>query len=341
MEKIENVNYDKEYFNNLFYTDYDELFNYKIRHKGMGYYISNKVTKFHKKDKMISAIVKGTNDYNVSVEYLNNNEIKVKCDCAYHNDTNPYCKHVYALIMYKKMIPEKQNMINIYNNNTSRIKDIQNEIKTIITDNKGILDSSIYSWELKMLTEYDECLEKMKEEFDEKKDYKLIFLINKSYFFLNSIIDEYNEIFDNIENAKRKIESENDKSDVTTYSIKLDDSKLYDGIDEKVSDLDLSILEKVRQEDIKNGESTEIIDKAIRGRKRKNALINNKKEKSNNRHLFLGLLASSFDSDFKSSSHDNDYLMPWEKDLVNERKYESNSFEEEELEDDDYYFEDD
>lgn len=43
----------------------------------------------------------------------------------------------------------------------------------------------------------------------------------------------------------------------------------------------------------------------------------------------------------KSNDEDNKELESWQQDLVKKGSYDSTSFEEEDLEDDDYYFEDD
>lgn len=43
----------------------------------------------------------------------------------------------------------------------------------------------------------------------------------------------------------------------------------------------------------------------------------------------------------KSNEEDNKELESWQQDLVKKGSYDSTSFEEEDLEDDDYYFEDD
>lgn len=43
----------------------------------------------------------------------------------------------------------------------------------------------------------------------------------------------------------------------------------------------------------------------------------------------------------KSNEEDNQELESWQQDLVKNGSYDSTSFEEEDLEDDDYYFEDD
>ena len=96
-----------------------------------------------------------------------------------------------------------------------------------------------------------------------------------------------------------------------TKNYTIDDSNLCNVIDETLVNLDLSILEKARQECLKNNESIEIIDKAIREKQSRNIIItelSNKKEVTN--------------------------------DLSAVDEYEPYNLEEEELEEDDFHYED-
>ena len=124
MKKKDKVTYDeKHYFdNNMFSTKYDYLFRDIIRNRGVLYYTNHMVTEFCQTKNKISAVVRGTKDYYVSVEYLENDEIEVKCDCPYHVETDPYCKHVYALLLTLKMIYEKEMMIKVYKTNIKEMK---------------------------------------------------------------------------------------------------------------------------------------------------------------------------------------------------------------------------
>lgn len=120
----------------------------------------------------------------------------------------------------------------------------------------------------------------------------------------------------------------------------------------------LEILEKIRNDDEKHGKSTEIIDKAINKRKKMDAYIKSskdkekreqdrimKEQKSYKRVLFFELLSGIFEGignlGNTTKKSDTDYLMPWEQDLVNKGEYESYNFEEEDMDEDDYYYEDD
>jgi uncharacterized Zn finger protein len=332
MEKKEKIDYDEKYFNtnNLFSTKYDSLFRDVVKKRGISYYSIHRVTNFRQTKNKISAVVKGTKDYNVSIKYLDNDKIKVRCECPYHKDTDPYCKHVYALILNLKMLYEKEKMINIYKINCQKIIDIEEEINTLVTNNKKYLDDEIYSDSLKLQDKYDEYLKIMEERFDYSDDISLINSVHSSYFWLNSIIDAYNEIIDWINLYKKRLEEENNPH-ITTYSFTIDNSAIFNSIDNILANVDTSILEKVRQDNIKNGKSTEIVDKAISQRK------NAKVQKKYRKNTFFGLLSRLFDDSSSKSCSNKDYLMPWEQDYVNKGEYEPYQFEEEELEEDDYY----
>lgn len=94
----------------------------------------------------------------------------------------------------------------------------------------------------------------------------------------------------------------------TVYNI--DESVIFDRVDEVLASLDIGTLELVRQNLIEKNEDTSIIDKVIEDKKRRNQNIDNG-------------------------------LMSWEEDAIKNNGYEEYNFEEEELEEDDYYFDDD
>ena len=124
---------------------------------------------------------------------------------------------------------------------------------------------------------------------------------------------------------------------------RFDDSVLTNRIDEMLVNLDMEVLIKAKYELLKEHGDTSIIDKAINEKKRREALnkrrviLQQKAEKRNRKMLrrdfLLGLLSGTKTSD------SND-LYPWENDALNDG-YEPHNFEEEELEEDDFYYEDD
>lgn len=98
-----------------------------------------------------------------------------------------------------------------------------------------------------------------------------------------------------------------------TYEI--DETSLLNLIDETLINLDLSVLEKARQECLKNNESTEIIDKAIREKQSRNRIITEKNTELSNK--------KEITDDFSDVA-----------------EYEPYNLEEEELEEDDFHYED-
>ena len=130
---------------------------------------------------------------------------------------------------------------------------------------------------------------------------------------------------------------------------KIDDSIIYDNIDESLARLDLKYLMKAKLEMMKEGKDTSILDKAINERKRrdkkmeedkKRRIKQEEKMKRQNRRAILFGLLDGLTSSTKSNDSVDDGLMSWEKDAIKNNGYESHNFEEEDLEEDDYYFED-
>ena len=137
-----------------------------------------------------------------------------------------------------------------------------------------------------------------------------------------------------------KIDKEQNKNTIT-HSIVFDDSNLIKQIDEKLSSLDLNTLNEARQKFIEDNEDTSIIDKAIEERKRRNTEIG-KENENYSKQMRRGLLAGLFlwlGSNKKSTANNNPFFN-WEKKETKKGNYKPFNFEEEELEDDDYYNED-
>lgn len=133
-------------------------------------------------------------------------------------------------------------------------------------------------------------------------------------------------------------------------SYKINDLIVFDRIDETLANVDVKYLMKAKLELMKEGKDTSVIDKAIEERKRRDKIlrINNerranqegKNSKMKGRALLCGLI-DGLSSGIKSNDVIDNNLMSWEEDAIKNDGYESHNFEEEELEEDDYYFEDD
>ena len=81
------------------FVNWKELFPSKILERGLDYYKSGAVKEFEFSDGCCSAIVEGSYDYNVSIEFDGDDILDMECDCPYAED-GEYCKHEAAVLFY-------------------------------------------------------------------------------------------------------------------------------------------------------------------------------------------------------------------------------------------------
>ena len=80
-------------------VNWKELFPSKILERGFDYYKSGAVKELEFRDGCCSAIVEGSYDYNVSIEFDGGDIVDMECDCPYAED-GEYCKHEAAVLFY-------------------------------------------------------------------------------------------------------------------------------------------------------------------------------------------------------------------------------------------------
>ena len=318
MKKLDKVTYDNNMFD-LYNTKYDYLFSNIIKSRGVGYHLIDRVKDIHKSNNKVFALVEGTKPYNVSIEFDNDIIKDVHCECIYHKDTDKYCKHVYALLLSLKMIYEKEKLIRIYKINYEKICTIKKEINKVLNDNKKYLYSLTKTWCINIQSSYDKYLKELDDKYNRNNEQSLISAVKDSYYHLNYIIEDYNHLIDEIEEGKkelkRKEEEEKEETFDEGYTYEFDDSFIYDKFDKisnEINELEKNIkeLEKVKKEN----------------------------EKKIKKTLFFGFLYKLFNN---SKSKNDTTLMSWEEVLVKKGEYEPYHFEEENMEEDDYYYEDD
>lgn len=84
---------------NVPFEKFEENVNHEILDRGLDYYENGYVQEPEEiADGMFQAIVKGTDNYLVTVQIEEGNIIRHSCDCPY--DMGPACKHVIALLYY-------------------------------------------------------------------------------------------------------------------------------------------------------------------------------------------------------------------------------------------------
>lgn len=113
--------------------------------KGEKIYQNNKIKNLNNENNKYKAIVQGTEDYNVEVEFDDNDKIKnMKCTCSYYKKSNN-CKHISAVVFATKLRPYYEKINNYidkelellktkYKNSNEKNKIIENKIKKIEND---------------------------------------------------------------------------------------------------------------------------------------------------------------------------------------------------------------
>lgn len=248
---------------------YDELFPQRIRANASTINIRNNLENFREIDNHIyETVVHGTYDYKVRVQLSDNLLLKnCSCECAYFVNTDHHCKHVYALLT--KIIQEKNNLIiqKKYDENILKLEKNVNRLSKIIEKNKDkVNDAYLGNWINAIFEKNNRDLRDSKRiiisGMSERDSY---YILNHSLSILNDSISDINEVEKSLSNYYIKDSKENN---VTTKTYTFDDSIIFDALNEKIAEIPLEVLKKAREESIKNGESTEIIDKAIKEKMR-------------------------------------------------------------------------
>lgn len=247
------------------------------------------------------------------------------------------------------------NMLSNYAKSVEDMENLINSMKKIKETHIKELSHQTILWCDAALNNYEYDL-KLAKEILNKANSEIV-----NIFFFNKRIDEHMiEIKKDMKELrlmiiKDKSEQSSSKNETVSAHYTIDDSGVFKAIDETLANIDISILEQARQNDINNGESTEILDKAIAERKRRDEAIRKEQErqqkiqeaedrkwrKKYRRAGLFGFFSGLFgglSNSTASSRHDD--LMPWEEDLVKKREYEPYRFEEENTEEDDYYHDD-
>lgn len=244
---------------------------------------------------------------------------------------------------------KKNNIDSMINNYKKMIKDMENLIKSmknIKETHDKELSHQTKLWYEAAMNNHNFDLDLSKKILEELNDNQ-----NRIYNYIeiqNEKLAKLKEDLKYLRMMIKKDKSINTKgpiSDSISIEYNIDDSELFDFIDETLANVDVSILEKARRKGIKKGESTEILDKAIKERKRRDKLIKKEQERKSRKLFkkaaFFGLLSGLFSgSENQSKKTDFNSLMPWEQNLVDQKEYELHHFEEENIDEDDYYSDD-
>lgn len=270
---------------------YNDLFPIQIRSRGENYYETDKIKYFKENGQKYSCVVRGTEDYKVSLSFKDNcDELdEVNCTCPYFSDKNNYCKHIYALLYKVKCSNNKEVLIS--------------EIKKNLDGTKNMISKS---------QEY----------------------INKNRIhFSDSVLREYTNYINSYDYKFNIIEGKLTNSTLEDTLLKYLEELIY-----ITSDLKTKIKKTLDCENINNNSSIQTVNK-------------HKENKVSLTEVAAGIAIADYLTRDKDEEENvsgytdeelDDYgLEDWQKDLVKKGEYNPWNFEEEDLEEDDYYYEDD
>lgn len=121
----------------------------------------------------------------------------------------------------------------------------------------------------------------------------------------------------------------------------MDDAHVFSTIDDIIDSLSLDDLEQIRLNMIRDNQSTEIIDKVIQSKKEEQKQQDKESKELGRmfRNAAISGVLSGLGEGLSNINTSEDYLMPDERNIVNNSDYEDYNFEED-SEEDDYYYED-
>lgn len=284
-------------------TPYDNLFLPQIKSRGEQYYLDNKISNFKIENNKCTATITGTENYDVSIEFYKNKKIKkVLCTCAYYQKDEKYCKHLYALLLEYCNSTKLDGYVNI-----ETYKEIKKKEKRV--------NDNFYNRMLAICDSMKEIIE------------------NTEEFYNSSEIedDDITSMYEEIMTYKDKINTYGNTKivDLNEELIEMAKDDLYE-LENLYDNLTLEykgILSNIETEESEETEDDEafIIGSAYL----LNAQENRKRQEQ---------------EDYENERQDlrNTWgLMEHEIDEVQKGNYEPWQFEEDELEEDDYYYEDD
>lgn len=246
-------------------------------------------------------------------------------------------------------IKMKQSGINT--NNIEKLINLKSPLteEKILNFEKEDLEYIIYDVDL-TINQWIVAIAQMKKYDFSKFDYET------AYDYLNELIEEIDSL-NQLENIRENMKKYKLKTDFITkliYKIKNnvqtdeklteEDKELFEYLDQRIEELPMEVLEKTKEKTISENGDTEILDKAINNKIKKQKeqeKMLQRERKLNRKSIFWTLISTIFGASKDNKKLNNDFdLTSFEQEEINKGNYEPYQFEEEELEDDDYYFED-
>lgn len=301
--------FDTSIYNNKFYP--------QIKARGEIYYNENRIKNITSSNNVWNCKVDGTEEYDVSITFDStdiNKILEATCTCPFYKKDNQYCKHIYSLLYKLKCTENNEKIHKEFENNIIEINTMIKNVDDYILRNQSHYSKRI----IEKFNQYKEqCMnniENIKNGFKEAKieETKLRYLI--------ILLETLNAVKQDL---KAFIDSENSSDEYNNYEIveEDDDDDFDDDFDDELDDDDFDIdNNKTKMSDVITGIAL-------------GSILFNHKNKDNTPENI---------SEFSEKELDDYGLEEWQKEEVRKGNYYPWSFEEDgDLEEDDYYYDDD
>lgn len=208
-KRIKEIKKELSLFN---YEMYKNMFEPKIMYRGERYFLSGKVKNIKSNNNEYTAIVSGTNDYNVLLRFDGNKIDFMSCECEHYKSGNN-CKHIYSLIVaikypydYKKICNYCEDLVSRYKLKYDKCNNTYMKKMNIYSD--SFKDNVFFSWK----NNCDSTVKRL-DNLLEKCD-----SINSKVSLATYIEDCLNYLDDNIEKLNKNIEYEKKEKKVSYSS---------------------------------------------------------------------------------------------------------------------------
>ena len=276
-------------------SKYEKSFEPQIRFRGQKYYAENRVENVNRIGELWKCEVIGTERYNVSIKFENDEIVESNCNCPYYEKDNQNCKHIYALLIKAKCEGNLSKILEAITDYSKRMTNLVKEESEYITNNQKSLklDSSEIATVNSQINEFVNILMNASKMM-EKNRYNESVLVD---ILVNLIESSYK------------------------YNKRIEEMLIKAGKVENPASID-KVVNSVGNSGIGIGDillGTMAVNSASKH-------VRKKKSKNINKAL--------------EDEMDEYCLEDWQKDLVRKGEYNPWNFEEEDLEEGDYFYED-
>lgn len=175
-------------------SSWQKMFLSRVLSMGFDYYLEDKVLDVKMDDDRCTAVVQGSENYNVEVEFDGDEVVDMDCDCPYAEDGD-YCKHEAALLYYLESTNARDKKPDTPSEEIKRIIDSLDE-ETL----KGLLYDAVVSDH----TLLDELMKKVPQASSAKPSFSALYY--RASEFIETMEDEdcyfsYDDFDDSVSDA--------------------------------------------------------------------------------------------------------------------------------------------